>query len=234
MHARLCGVASAVKYKEPFEVVRPWRDHLEMPLKMKHPKLIFVNSMSDLFHELLPESYIAEVFDVMRRAHWHQFQVLTKRAERLAETAPRLTWPTNVWMGVSVENEKYTWRIDRLRSVPAKRRFVSFEPLLSAIPGVDLSGIHWAIVGGESGPGARPCAAEWVRDLRDQCQRAQVPFFFKQWGKLANNPDQKDMTAKEFGGSSKGGAMLDGRLWREMPTVVSADARPVSLPVFAS
>lgn len=175
---------------------------LERPLQWKKPQTIFVNSMSDLFHDDVPLDYVHRVFDVMERAHWHRFQVLTKRAERLAELAPRLPWPRNVWMGVSVETEAYRWRIDALRSTDAGIRFLSLEPLLGPLPDLDLTDIHWVIVGGESGPGARPMKQEWVTDLRDQCRRASVPFFFKQWGGENKN---------------RSGRVLHGRTWDEMP-----------------
>jgi protein gp37 len=175
---------------------------LELPLRLKKPKRIFVNSMSDLFHENIPERYLARVFDVMRRAHWHQFQVLTKRAERLLELDPHLDWPDNVWMGVSVENADYQSRIDRLRRTRAKTKFLSLEPLLGPVPNLDLGGMDWVIVGGESGPGARPMDPGWVLEIRDQCRTAAVPFFFKQWGG-ANK--------------KKAGRTLEGRTWDGMP-----------------
>lgn len=178
---------------------------VELPLQWKKPQTIFVNSMSDLFHEKIPEPFIAEVFDTMVAAHWHTFQILTKRAERLAELVPRLTWPINVWMGVSVESARYLHRIERLRAVPAAVRFLSVEPLLSRIPSLPLGGIDWVIVGGESGPGARPMSPDWVREIRDVCLAQGVPFFFKQWGGT-----RKKRT----------GRILDGRSWDEMPTPV--------------
>lgn len=175
---------------------------LELPLRWKKPQTIFVNSMSDLFHDNVPFDYIAEVFDVMRRAHWHRFQVLTKRSERLAKFDPRLEWAPNIWMGVSVENNKYRTRIDDLRETRAQLKFLSLEPLLGPLRNLDLGGIDWVIVGGESGFGARAMDGEWAIDLRDQCRRAKVPFFFKQWG-----------------GKNKklAGRLLDGRIWGEMP-----------------
>jgi protein gp37 len=190
---------------------------LEVPLRWRKPRLIFVNSMSDLFHKDVPEAFIQKVFSVMRRASWHVFQVLTKRGERLAELSPRITWPTNVWMGVSVENAHYTSRIDHLRRTGAKVRLLSVEPLLGVIPNLDLDGIHWVIVGGESGPGARPMHEEWVKDIRSQCQQANVPFFFKQWGGVV-----KSRTGRE----------LDGRTWDEMPeSALSPSARRTPLLV---
>jgi len=175
---------------------------LRLPLEWKAPRLIFVNSMSDLFHERVGEGFIRRVFDVMARARWHTFQVLTKRAERLAALAPSLTWPDNVWMGVSVENADYAYRADYLRTTPAQVKFLSLEPLLGPVGNLDLAGIHWAIVGGESGPGARRMEEAWALDIRDQCQEQGVAFFFKQWGGVR----------KKAAGRS-----LDGRQWDEMP-----------------
>jgi protein gp37 len=178
---------------------------LELPLRWRRPRQVFVNSMSDLFHAGVPDAYIAAVFDVMVRSPQHTFQVLTKRAERLARLAPRLPWPAHVWMGVSVESPAYRWRIDYLRQVPAAVRFVSAEPLLSALPDLDLAGIHWLIAGGESQPRCRPADLAWFRDLRDQCRRAGTAFFLKQ---LGGHPSKR-------GGDE---AVLDGRRWVEMPT----------------
>ncbi len=175
---------------------------LELPLRWRRPQRIFVNSMSDLFHDDVPVDYVQRVFEVMRKASWHQFQVLTKRAERLAELGPWLSWPANVWMGVSVESDRYTGRIVHLRSTAAAVKFLSIEPLLGPISELDLRGIDWVIVGGESGPGARPMAAEWVRQIRDLCAEQRVPFFFKQWGGV-----RKKQT----------GRTLDGRLHDEFP-----------------
>lgn len=175
---------------------------LDAPLRWRRPRTIFVNSMSDLFHDGVPFTYVEAIFDVMRRAHWHRFQVLTKRSERLAKLAPRIDWPANIWMGVSVESSRYRHRIDQLRETAARIKFLSLEPLLGPLPTLDLSGIDWAIVGGESGPGARPLREAWVKDLRDQCQRTRVAFFFKQWGGV-----HKKRT----------GRLLDGRTWDEMP-----------------
>ncbi len=175
---------------------------LELPLKWKKPQSIFVNSMSDLFHNDVPLAYIRRVFDVMARAHWHRFQVLTKRAERLAKLSTQLDWAPNIWMGVSVETDKYQHRIDALRATGAHLKFLSLEPLLGPLKSLDLHGIDWVIVGGESGPKARPVDPEWVTDLRDQCRRARVPFFFKQWG--GRN-------------KKKAGRTLQGRTWSQMP-----------------
>jgi protein gp37 len=177
-------------------------DQLELPLRWRTPRRVFVNSMSDLFHEDVPEAYIRQVFEVMERAHWHTFQVLTKRSRRLLDLGSSLRWPRHVWQGVSVENERYTSRVIDLRQVPAAIRFLSVEPLLGPIPDLPLDGIHWVIVGGESGPGFRPPRVEWVREIRDRCLTARVPFFFKQWG---------GATAKS------GGRRLDGRVWSQVP-----------------
>ena len=177
---------------------------LELPLGWKRPQSIFVNSMSDLFHEDVPEPFLQRVFDVMRRAHWHSFQVLTKRAERLAELNARIDWPANVWMGVSVESAEYKPRIDALRATGAGVKFLSLEPLLGPLGKLRLRGIDWVIVGGESGPGARPMDPAWALDLRDQCRRARVPFFFKQWGGV---------------NKKRAGRLLGGRTWDELPSL---------------
>lgn len=179
---------------------------LEKPCEWKKPQTIFVNSMSDLFHKDVPIEFIQRVFDVMRRARWHTFQVLTKRAERLEEVNPQIDWPDNVWMGVSVENSDYTYRIDHLRSTGAKIKFLSLEPLLGPIHNLNLEGIQWAIIGGESGPGARTLDPAWVTNIRDECIHAKVPFFFKQWGGF---------------NKKKAGRLLDGRIWNEFPAVLS-------------
>jgi protein gp37 len=189
-------------YEQGFDL-RLWPQRLEQPLRWKRPRTIFVNSMSDIFHPGIPDDYVAEVFEVMELAHWHVFQVLTKRHERMVELADRLPWPPNVWMGVSIENRRFVHRADYLRDVPAAVRFVSAEPLLGPLEGLDLSDIHWLIAGGESGPGHRPVRAAWVRELRDSCLREDVAFFFKQWG----------------GRTPKiGGRSLDDREWDEMPS----------------
>jgi protein gp37 len=179
-------------------------DALDIPLHWRRPRLIFVNSMSDLFHAEVPEDHIALVFDVMQRTPQHTYQILTKRAQRLASLATRLEWPKNVWMGVSVETEQYAWRIDYLRRVPAAVRFVSAEPLLAPLANLNLDGIDWLIAGGESQSGCRPASLDWFRDLRDQCNAAQVAFFLKQ---LGGHPSK-------HGGDD---AVLDGRRWVEMP-----------------
>lgn len=180
---------------------------LDLPLTWRTPRRIFVNSMSDLFHKNVPLDYIKCVFDVMARADWHQFQVLTKRADRMRELSPALSWPSNVWMGVSVENNDYVDRIDDLRAAGAAVKFLSLEPLLGPLPRLDLRDIDWVIVGGESGPGARPMDEEWVIDIRNQCARAGVAFFFKQWGGV-----RKSTT----------GRTLEGRTYDEMPEPLMA------------
>lgn len=203
---RMAGRLQAMgqsNYRKGFELtLQPHM--LERPVRWKRPQMIFVNSMSDLFHPGVPLTYIREVFEVMARAHWHRFQVLTKRAERLSELSPRVEWPPNVWMGVSVETSRYRSRIEDLRSTGARIKFLSLEPLLGPLPDLDLRSIDWVIVGGESGPGARPMDLAWAADLRDQCRRAKVPFFFKQWG----GRDKK-----------RAGRVLEGRVWDEMPAV---------------
>jgi len=196
-------------YANGFEVTV--HEHmLDAPLGWRRPQMVFVNSMSDLFHERVPLEFIERVSRVMVRASQHTFQVLTKRSERLAELAPDLDWPPNVWMGVSVENADYAWRIDHLRATAAQVRFLSLEPLLGPLPGLDLRGIDWVIVGGESGPGARPMREEWVLDIREQCLSAGVPFFFKQWGGV---------------NKKKAGRELEGRTWDEMPAAEPLFAR---------
>jgi protein gp37 len=188
-------------YEQGFDL-RLVPEKLEEPLSWTRPRRIFVNSMSDLFHERVPEDFIRRVFEVMEEASWHTFQILTKRSARVRELAPRLPWPLNVWQGVSVENARYTVRIDDLQQVPAAVRFLSVEPLLGPIPSLPLDGISWVIVGGESGPKHRALDPAWVREIRDQCVAARVPFFFKQWG----------------GRTSKaGGRVLDGKKWDQMP-----------------
>jgi|SRR5580704_15578723 protein gp37 len=188
-------------YRDGFELtLQP--QMLELPLRWKVPKRIFVNSMSDLFHKNVPTAYIQQVFATMRQAPWHQYQVLTKRSDRLLKLSSELDWAPQIWMGVSVESEKYTQRIDDLRRTAAHVKFLSLEPLLGPLPNLNLHNIDWAIVGGESGPRARPIESRWVTDIRDQCLRANVPFFFKQWGGV-----RKKST----------GRMLEGRTWDDMP-----------------
>lgn len=175
---------------------------LRQPYGWRKPVTVFVNSMSDLFHARVPASFVQDVFDVMADTPQHTYQVLTKRSLRLRRMAGQLTWPKNVWMGVSVEEPKVTNRIDHLRDVPAAVRFLSCEPLIAALPDLNLDGTDWVIAGGESGPNHRPLDPAWVEDIRDQCETADVPFFFKQWG--GRTPKQ-------------GGRSLAGRVWDEMP-----------------
>ena len=177
-------------------------DMLTIPSRWKRPRLVFVNSMGDLFHENVPLRFIQSVFGEMEECRRHVFQLLTKRPERAAELSPELPWPSNVWMGTSVEDESVIDRVDWLRRIPAKIRFLSLEPLLGPLPDLRLDGIHWVIVGGESGPGARPMLPDWVRDIRDRCVDEMIPFFFKQWG----GRNRKSS-----------GRVLDGRTWDEMP-----------------
>jgi len=175
---------------------------LEQPLQWRKSRIVFVNSMSDLFHEDVPDDFIQRVFDIMRRAYWHRFQVLTKRSERLAMLDPMIDWPQNVWMGVSVENGNYAFRIEYLKKTGAHMKFLSLEPLLGPLPNLDLDQMDWVIVGGESGPGARPMMEEWVLEIRNQCLATRVPFFFKQWGGT---------------NKKKTGRILQGRTWDENP-----------------
>lgn len=193
--------AGSPNYKNGFRVTL--HEHvLDAPLRWRQPRTIFVNSMSDIFHKDIPFDFIAKVFDVMRKASHHRFQVLTKRSSRLAALAGRLPWPDNVWMGVTVENADYISRIDDLRNTDATIKFISCEPLLGPIPRLALDGIDWVIVGGESGPGARPMNREWAIDIRDQCLAAEVPFFFKQWGGV---------------NKKLAGRKLENKTWDQMP-----------------
>ncbi len=194
-------------YARGFEVT-VHEQALAIPYKWKKPRVVFVNSMSDLFHEEVPLEFVQKVFQVMVETPRHTYQVLTKRSRRLAELAPHLPWPANVWAGVSVENADYFSRLEDLQQVPAKVKFVSFEPLLGPVDDFPLAGLDWVIVGGESGPGARPMKAEWVRAVRDKCVEAGVPFFFKQWGGVLKH---------------KTGRVLDGRTWEEAPERASLD-----------
>lgn len=189
-------------YVDGFQV-RTHEHMLEHPMRWKRPLRIFVNSMSDLFHPSVPLEFIERVFDVMNRADWHQYQVLTKRSDRLRELSGSLRWRSNIWMGVSVENSRHAFRIDDLRRTPAPVKFLSLEPLLGPLPALDLTHIDWVIVGGESGPGARPMNPDWVVDIQRQCAQAGTKFFFKQWGGVFKN---------------RTGRELSGRTWDEMPT----------------
>lgn len=189
------------RYRNGFELTLHW-DKVNEPAQWKSPRRVFVNSMSDLFHTDVPLEFVNAVFTSMNTATRHQFQVLTKRARRLPQIASHLDWSPNIWMGVSVEDHRYKWRIDYLRRVPAAVRFLSIEPLVGPVDVLDLTGIDWVIVGGESGPGARPMNPDWVRDVQRQCAQRRIPFFFKQWGGV-----NKKAT----------GRLLDGRTWDEFP-----------------
>jgi protein gp37 len=191
------------KYKDAFEV-RIHPDQLSLPYKWKAPKVAFVNSMSDLFHKNVPADFIKRVFSVMNDNPQHIFQVLTKRAERLIELSAELVWTDNIWMGVSVEDTSVTHRVDRLRETSAHIKFLSCEPLLGPLPGLNLDGIHWLIVGGESGTRPRPMSEDWVFDIQKQCEEQDVKFFFKQWG----------------GRNKKAaGRLLNGRTYDDMPVI---------------
>ncbi len=188
-------------YKNGFKITM--HNHvLNLPLQWRKPKTIFVNSMSDLFHEEVPDEFIFNTFSVMQQAHWHRYQILTKRSERLRKLGAQLSWRPNIWMGVTVENSDYTNRVDHLCYTGAHIKFLSLEPLLGPIPNLKLEGIDWVIVGGESGPMARPMKESWVKEILDQCQNAGVPFFFKQWGGV---------------NKKKAGRILEGRTWDSMP-----------------
>jgi protein gp37 len=188
-------------YEQGFDL-KLWPDRLEAPLRWRRPRTIFVNSMSDLFHPGIPDDYLQRVFEVMEAADWHVFQILTKRHERLADLAPNLPWPPNLWMGVSIENRRFVHRADYLRKVPAAVRFISAEPLLGSLETLQLEGIDWLIAGGESGPHHRPVHVDWLRQLRDMCAQTGVAFFFKQWG--GRYP-------------KVGGRLLDDKVWSEKP-----------------
>jgi protein gp37 len=200
-------------YRNDFEVTT--HEHmLDVPRRWKKPQRIFVNSMSDLFHKDVPLDFIKKVFGVMESCPRHTFKILTKRADRLEELSLQLPWPNNVWQGVSVENADYAFRIDHLRRTGAKTKFLSIEPLLGPIPNLDLAGIDWVIVGGESGPGARPMAQAWVEEILARCEMAGVPLFFKQWGGV---------------NKKKSGRELNGRTYDDLP--LSVEDRRVSLQV---
>ncbi len=189
------------KYRNGFSVTLH-ESVLDEPLKWKKPRVVFVNSMSDLFHESVPTEFIQSAFDVMNEASQHTFQILTKRPSRVSQLNDKVNWTPNIWMGVSVESEKWMNRLDILKNTDAQTKFLSLEPLLGPLPSLDLNGIDWVITGGESGPGARPMSPEWVRDIRDNCVRNEVPFFFKQWGGVFKK---------------RAGRTLDSRTWDEMP-----------------
>lgn len=187
--------------QDPF-APRFWEERLDQPLRWREPRRIFVNSMSDVFHAHFSLELIRRVFDVMNRASWHQFQVLTKRPERALRLSNRLAWTDNIWIGTSIEDMEVAFRADSLRQIPAAVRFISAEPLLGPVDGLDLTGIDWVIGGGESGSAHRPCHPRWARGLRDLCARRGVAFFWKQWGGRTHNA---------------GGRLLDGRQWNEYP-----------------
>lgn len=220
--------------------IKVHEDQLAIPHHWREPRLIFVNSMSDLFHPKVPAEFIEDVFQVMSDTPRHTYQVLTKRSQRLAKMAERLPWPPNVWMGVSIETDRYVFRADHLRSVPAAVRFISAEPLLGPLPSLDLAGINWLIAGGESGPGARPMHPDWVRELRDRCTTSQVAFFFKQWGAWAPRKEERAVPVSIDGafvehaprlpvpgapvrmarlGKGAAGRTIDRRTWSQMPYV---------------
>lgn len=216
MAERLRAMGQA-NYRNGFQLTL--QPHMvELPLHWAKPQTIFVNSMSDLFHDDVPLEFIQMVFATMSKAHWHRFQVLTKRSRRLLSISDRLTWPANVWMGVSVENADYIERIDELRDTGAMVKFLSLEPLLGPLLNLKLNGIDWVIVGGESGPGARPMLQEWVVSIQEQCLSADIPFFFKQWGGV---------------NKKKAGRTLNGRTWDQMPPLVSQSnkSNQISLPL---
>lgn len=188
-------------YSNGFEVT-VHENVLHNPLGWRKPQNIFVNSMSDLFHEDIPEIFILRIFNVMQRAYWHRFQILTKRSEKMLELDSQLPWMPNIWLGVTVENNDYVNRIDHLRQTHAAVKFLSLEPLLGPLPDLQLDGIDWVIVGGESGPKARPIKQEWVTDIRDRCLEKEIPFFFKQWGGI---------------NKKKTGRLLEGQIWSQIP-----------------
>ncbi len=205
MAKRLKAMGSE-NYKNGFKLTL--QEHaLTLPLTWKKPQTIFVNSMSDLFHKDVPVSFVKKTFDVMNKADWHRFQVLTKRSDTLLKLNSELNWTKNIWMGVSVENQDYTFRVDDLRKTNAHIKFLSIEPLIGRINDLDLTNIDWVIVGGESGPGARPIEEEWVVRIKDICKEAKVPFFFKQWGGV---------------NKKKNGRTLKGKIWSEMPKLKRA------------
>lgn len=208
---RFRGVAGH-PYEQGFDL-RLVPEKLNEPLQWRKPRMVFVNSMSDLFHDGVPEEFIFDVFDVMQRADWHQFQVLTKRPDRAVMLNDKIKWPPNVWFGVSIETRKYLWRLDRLKTLGARVKFLSLEPLLGALGNFSLAGIDWVIAGGESGHNARPMDPAWVCAIRDRCQDAEVPFFFKQWGAIGPDGVRRSKKAN--------GRLLEGRTWDEWPKAES-------------
>lgn len=208
--AKRLKATGMAKYRNGF-VATMHPEALDIPLRWRKPRIIFVNSMSDLFHDRVSDDFVRDVFNVMEKADWHRYQVLTKRPERAAALSAELPWPSQIWLGVSVESNHYLHRVDQLRECGATTKFLSLEPLLGPLPDLNLNGIDGVIVGGESGPGARPMEAEWARDIRDQCIKAGVPFHFKQWGGVFKK---------------RNGRELDGRTWDEWP---SFDKSPVAM-----
>ena len=201
--AKRLKVMGSANYENGFKLAL--HEHvLELPLKWKKPQTIFVNSMSDLFHKNVPLEFIQRVFDIMNKTPWHTYQVLTKRSDRLKNLSNKLEWGKNIWMGVSIENQDYTYRINDLRNTNAYIKFLSIEPLIGAVRKLRLKNIQWVIVGGESGPKARPMKEEWVLNIKEQCKESGVPFFFKQWG----GKNKK-----------KAGRLLKGRTWDEIPVL---------------
>lgn len=206
-----------VKYQDDF-AIKTHSDSLNIPFTWKRSKVVFVNSMSDLFHPEVPIEFIQAVFLVMNRTPEHVYQVLTKRSERLLELSSQLNWTENIWMGVSVENEKYTFRINDLAKTPAKTKFLSIEPLIGPIKTLNLTKINWVIVGGESGHKARPIRKVWIDYIKNKCELEKIPFFFKQWGKAKYNINPFDPTINsEHPKHAKGGCELDGVIYRQMP-----------------
>ena len=214
---RLCAMHNP-RYINGFDITLH-NDLIDLPLKWKKPRRIFVNSMSDLFHEDIPVEFIERVFFTMQKASWHTFQILTKRSERLLELSSQLPWPSNIWQGVTVENDPVNFRIDHLRNTPAKVKFLSCEPLIGPLNNLNLNHIDWVIVGGESGPGARSMSEDWVKSIRDQCLAANTSFFFKQWGGV-----RKHQT----------GRLFEGRTWDEYPTFKEPTERTPIVDLFSA
>lgn len=220
--ARRLQAMGVKQYRDGFKL-RLAPQVLELPYSWRRSRIVFVNSMSDLFHEGVPLEYIRKVFEVMNNTPQHTYQVLTKRSERLKELSSELNWSENIWMGVSVENDAVVNRVADLRETPAKVRFLSCEPLIGPINGLRLDGIHWVIVGGESGPGARPIEKEWIEQIFKKCRKNGVKFFFKQWGRTEFNADSNDPTIHSSHPEyAKGGCLLNGKISREMPEVAGS------------
>ncbi len=199
--AKRLQAAGVSQYINGFKVkIHP--ESFSIPLKWKKPRVIFVNSMSDLFHEEVPDDFIFRIFEIMKQANWHVFQILTKRSERMLQLSPKLDWQPNIWMGVTIETQDYIFRLEHLKKTKSSVKFISFEPLLSDIKNLRLKGIDWVIVGGESGPKSRPMKKEWVVNIRNSCIYQNIPFFFKQWGGFRKKVN---------------GRLLEGKTWNEMP-----------------